>query len=365
MLLAVRDGRGLGEDLDVVRVADVADWGRAGIRRMRYSRRASRRRDRCAQLQTMRQAWGLGSILVNAAELDRRARTDDGWIPPHLVSYLIDHGHLGEVEHEARGGDRFCAQAWVRILIGQERREEALEVLTPYLATGWWRAARSVAELFEGWGRVDEAIEVFRANRQAGGLGALKDFTLLLARHGRGDEAFDLLLPYLGDWFLAEALVEVSAGLGRDEEVATLLTARVETGSQSGWPDFGGRHTEPPNALELLATVRERQGRVDEAIALLRTREITSVNGRDQLADLLARHERIEELSEYAATESLVRGVHGATRGRGGRGRGVHVAVSGPVAEYRGGPRTTLGPARSEQRGDRATAYSAEHRRRR
>ncbi|MER5901824.1 hypothetical protein ABT150_17315 [Streptomyces mirabilis] len=305
MLLAVRDGRGLGEDLDVVRVADVADWGRAGIRPMRYSRRASRRRDRCAQLQTMRQAWGLGSILVNAAELDRRARTYDGWIPPHLVSYLIDHGHLGEVEHEARGGDWFCAQAWVRILIGQERREEALEVLTPYLATGWWRAARSVAELFEGWGRVDEAIEVFRANRQAGGLGALKDFTLLLARHGRGDEAFDLLLPYLGDWFLAEALVEVSAGLGRDEEVATLLTARVETGSQSGWPDFGGRHTEPSNALELLATVRERQGRVDEAIALLRTREITSVNGRDQLADLLARHERIEELSEYAATESL------------------------------------------------------------
>ncbi len=146
VFLAVRDGRGLGEDLDVVRVADAADWGRAGNRPMRYSRRASRRRDRCAQLQTMRQAWGLGSILVNAAELDRRARTYDGWIPPHLVSYLIDHGHLGEVEHEARAGDWFCAQAWVRILIGQERRENALEVLTPYLATGWWRGG-------DGWTR--------------------------------------------------------------------------------------------------------------------------------------------------------------------------------------------------------------------
>jgi hypothetical protein len=242
---------------------------------------------------------------VNAAELDRRARTYDGWIPPHLVSRLIDHGHLGEVEQQARGGDWFCAQAWVRTLIDQELWEQALEVLTPYLATGWWRAARSVAELFEGWGRVAEAIEVLRSNRQAGGLVALKDSALLLARHSRGGEAFDLLLPYVGDWFLAEALVEVSAGLGRDEQVATLLTARVEVGRQSGWPDFGGRHTEPSNALELLATVRERQGRVDEAIALLRKREITSVNGRDQLADLLARHDRIEELREYAATDTL------------------------------------------------------------
>lgn len=248
---------------------------------------------------------GLGSVLVNAAELDHRARTYDGWIPPHLVSWLIDHGHLGEVEHEAHGGDWFCAQAWVRILIGQERRDEALKVLTPYLATGWWKAARSVAELFEGWGRVDEAIEVVRSNTGSGGLSAVKDFALLLARHGRGDEAFDLLLPYLGDWLLAEALVEVSAGLGRYEEVANLLIARVEAGRETGWPDVVGRHTEPSNALELLATVREQQGRVDEAIALLRKREITSVNGRDQLADLLARHHRIQELREYAMTESL------------------------------------------------------------
>ncbi|RPE38651.1 hypothetical protein EDD90_1571 [Streptomyces sp. Ag109_O5-1] len=178
-------------------------------------------------------------------------------------------------------------------------------MLTPYLATGWWRAARSVAELFEGWERVDEAIEVVRSNVGSGGLSAVKDFALLLARHGRGDEAFDLLLPYVGDWLVAEALVKVGAGLGRFEEVANLLIARIDAGRETGWPDFGGRHTEPSNALELLATVREQQGRVDEAIDLLRKREITSVNGRDQLADLLARHDRIEELREYAATESL------------------------------------------------------------
>ncbi|MHB9858379.1 tetratricopeptide repeat protein [Streptomyces sp. YIM S03343] len=242
---------------------------------------------------------------MNAAELDRRDRTRDGWIPPHLVSWLVDHGHLGEVEHQARGGDWFCAQAWVRILVDQDRQDEALQVLAPYLATGWWKAARSVAELLERWGRADEAIEVSRLNMQANWRLALENFALLLARHGRGDEAFGLLLPYLEDWVIADALVAVSAGPGRDEEVAALLAARVEAGHQGGWPDFGGRSTEPGNATELLATVRERQGRVDEAIALLRTREITSVNGRDQLADLLARHDRIEELREYAATETL------------------------------------------------------------
>ncbi|WP_371573393.1 hypothetical protein [Streptomyces sp. NBC_01314] len=242
---------------------------------------------------------------MNAAELDRRARTYDGWIPPHLVSWLIDHGHLGEVEQQARGGDWFCAQGWVRFLVDRDRREEALDVLAPYLATGWWKAAHSVAELLEGLGRVDEAIAVFRSNMRADWQPAFKCFALLLARHGRGDEALDLLLPYLEHSSLADALVEVCAGLGRDEEVAALLAVRVEAGHQSAWPDFGGRNTSPSNAIELLATVRERQGRVDEAIELLRTREVTSVNGRDQLADLLARRGRIEELREYAATEPL------------------------------------------------------------
>ncbi|MDX3539638.1 hypothetical protein PV721_35995 [Streptomyces sp. MB09-01] len=38
---------------------------------------------------------------------------------------------------------------------------------------------------------------------------------------------------------------------------------------------------------------------------MLRRRVVTSVNGRDALADLLARHDRIEELRAYAATETL------------------------------------------------------------
>ncbi|MFI5912396.1 tetratricopeptide repeat protein [Dactylosporangium sp. NPDC051541] len=52
-----------------------------------------------------------------------------------------------------------------------------------------------------------------------------------------------------------------------------------------------------------MAAIRERQGRVDEAVELLRTWGGASVNGRDQLAELLVRQERIAELHEYAATE--------------------------------------------------------------
>ncbi|MFF3319902.1 hypothetical protein ACFYV5_30965 [Streptomyces sp. NPDC003035] len=125
---------------------------------------------------------------MHAAELDRRALSYDGWIPPHLVSWLVEHGHLHEVEAQARGGDWFCAQERVRILVEQDRRDEALEALAPYLATGWWKAARSVAELLDTWARVDEAIAVFRSNMAADWRLALKHFALLLARHGRGDE---------------------------------------------------------------------------------------------------------------------------------------------------------------------------------
>jgi hypothetical protein len=240
---------------------------------------------------------------MDAHELDRRARTCDGWVPPELVSRLVDHGHLGEVEQGARDGDWFCARAWARVLVDRGKRAEALEVLAPYLATGWEQAVRTVAELFEAWGEADKAIEVCRSHMQAGDLAALGHLTRLLARHGRDDEAFDLLLPYLANSSLAGILVEVGAGSGRDEEVATLLTARIEAGHRTSWPDIGFRHFEPGNALELLAEVRERQGRVDQAVALLRTREITSLNGRDPLADLLARHDRIEELRAYAEDE--------------------------------------------------------------
>ncbi|MFD7877730.1 tetratricopeptide repeat protein [Streptomyces sp. NPDC059766] len=56
-------------------------------------------------------------------------------------------------------------------------------------------------------------------------------------------------------------------------------------------------------AIGHLAQIRERQGRTDEAIALLRTASTTLVNNQKQLAALLARHGRLDELRATAATD--------------------------------------------------------------
>lgn len=87
----------------------------------------------------------------------------------------------------------------------------------------------------------------------------------------------------------------------------------------------------PDTAIGLLAAVRERQGRVGEAIALLHTRQhITSVNNHDRLADLLARHDRIGELRAYAASE-----YHGHAARRLAEVLEERGDVEGAIAAYR------------------------------
>ncbi|QRV28274.1 hypothetical protein I6J42_19885 [Streptomyces californicus] len=241
---------------------------------------------------------------MDADDLDDRARTLTGCVPPRLVARLLERGHEREVELQAGRGEWFCALEWARLLGRRGRRERALEVLAPYVATHWWPAARGQAELLEDWGRAAEAIALSRPYAEAGDRSALVFFARLLARHGRGAEAFSLLRAGIQDWFLAECLVDVAEAAGMDEEAAALLEARVEGAAPAcDDPDCGNLRREPSNAVDLLATIRERQGRIDEAIALLHRRETTSVNGRDQLADLLARHDRITELRAYAACE--------------------------------------------------------------
>ncbi|WP_405689619.1 tetratricopeptide repeat protein [Streptomyces sp. NBC_01185] len=245
---------------------------------------------------------------MDAAVLDRRTRTHDECIPPDLVDRLLGLGHVGVVRAEAlaEDGDWFCARAWARLLAGRGELEEALDVLAPYVGTGWWTAAAEAARLLEAGGRGEEAISLVRPFTRGGEPPALHDLALLLARNGRGEEAYALLLPHVADWSLAEALVEVGVGLGRGEEVAALLTARIAPGCpcpRCGSPECGRPYPEPFNAVNLLASVREAQGRPDEAVEVLRTYGSTPVNSRDPLAELLERQGRIDELRAYAAVE--------------------------------------------------------------
>jgi hypothetical protein len=84
---------------------------------------------------------------MDAADLDRRARTLSDCIPPLLVSRLLELGHGDEVAFQAGRGEWFCAREWARLLGDRGRQAEASEVLAPYLATGWWPAVRAQAEL--------------------------------------------------------------------------------------------------------------------------------------------------------------------------------------------------------------------------
>ncbi|MFG2116950.1 tetratricopeptide repeat protein [Streptomyces sp. NPDC048718] len=266
---------------------------------------------------------------MDAHDLDRQTRTQSGLIPPPLVSRLLELGHEREVEHRAGRGEWFCAREWARLLGGRGRREEALEVLAPYVATGWWPAALVQAELLEGWGRAAEAIALVRPYAAKGG-DSLKFLGRLLARSGHADEAVTRLSAGIDDCSLARALVGICGAAGRDEEVAALLAARIPDGHRCDNP-WCCRGLDPDDARGLLATIRERQGRVDEAITLLRARQFSAPGGdRDQLADLLARHDRIGELRAYAAEDDLGHGRRRLAELLEERGD-----VAGAVAAYR------------------------------
>ncbi|MEU1618677.1 hypothetical protein ABZ479_15430 [Streptomyces sp. NPDC005722] len=207
------------------------------------------------------------------------------------------------VEQQAGRGEWFCALAWARSLGEQGRQDEALEVLAPYLATGWWTAVVAAAELLEGWGRGAEAMEITRVRMAAGHPMALEFYARMLARNGRAEEAFALLCPHLGELSLAVAMVDVAGSAGRDEEAAALLAALTRHDC-SDFP-WCCRGLDRDTVNGLIATIRERQGRIDEAIALLRTGSTTRLNNREQLAALLARQGRLDELRAAAGADDL------------------------------------------------------------
>ncbi|WP_327188063.1 tetratricopeptide repeat protein [Streptomyces sp. NBC_01334] len=276
---------------------------------------------------------------MDATDLEYRVRTRSGCISPELVSRLLERRHVDVVELHAGRGEWFCALAWARLLGEQGRQADALEVLAPFLATGWWTAVAAAAEMLECWGRVDEAIEMTRVRMEAGHPMALEFYTRLLARHGRAEEAFTLLRRHIGELPLG-ILVDVAGAAGRDEEAAALVAARTE----HQCTDFPWccRGIDRDTAFGYLATIRERQGRTDEAIALLRANSTSLLNNREQLAAVLGRHGRLDELRAMAATDDSGRAVQHLARLLEEAGD-----VEGAIAAYRQADQAVAGDPNS------------------
>jgi len=240
---------------------------------------------------------------VDAGELGLRSRDYDGWIGPALAGLLIERGHLNEVRLQAAQGDWTCALRLAEELDCQGERDSVLQVLSPYVGCGWYPAVDVTADYLDRWGRTGEAVSLVTPYAAAGHQVAVRRMAGLLAHQGRVDDAIALLGPRVDDWYLAQALVDLTDGQARDHQVLSLLPAPAPPGA-------GG---EPWNALGLRARVLERQGRVNEAMTLLRAYigagEVLRVDLVKELAGLMARHGRLAELRELIAGRG---GVHAA-----------------------------------------------------
>lgn len=210
----------------------------------------------------------------------------------------MGHGYFDKVVEAARSGQWYCADRAARGLTARGDWEAAWELVAPYTESGGWGAVEAAAQVLASWGRTDDAVALVRRHAHQEERLAVRLVAVLLAGGGRVDEAIEVLRPHLADWYLLEGLVEATTGRGRDRQVADLLRP---------WAARRPHSWEPSNAVVLLARVVDRDGQAEEAVAVLRGHveagcQVTQ-NEIEELAGLLARHDRLDELRELAATD--------------------------------------------------------------
>ncbi|MFI5930823.1 hypothetical protein [Actinoplanes sp. NPDC051494] len=174
---------------------------------------------------------------------------------PAGAEALLAHGHAGVAREFAGRGDWQCARVLARSLSAAGDRDGAERLLRPFAAAGWWPAVEALAVLLG-----EPGIDLVRSHPET--------LASLLGATGRLDDLLSLARGATGTPAVLRALVSATAGRGRDDEVEAVLR----------------EHGDP--AL-LLAEVWERQGRVDEAIALLRPVPAAVPGARAHLAGLL------------------------------------------------------------------------------
>ncbi|MEV4138393.1 tetratricopeptide repeat protein [Dactylosporangium sp. NPDC049742] len=124
-------------------------------------------------------------------------------------------------------------------------------------------------------------MAMLRPLAEEGQLEAVERLGALLVRQGEADEVLAMVRRALADplFHPIDVAVELTRGMGRDEEVIGLLRPVVDAG----------------RGLDcLLASVLERDGRMAEAVAVQSAcirRGPYAVEDAEQLADLLARHD--------------------------------------------------------------------------
>jgi predicted negative regulator of RcsB-dependent stress response len=232
---------------------------------------------------------------VKAADLARRFRSYDGWLPPAVADRLAERGHLDELRRLAEGGDWCCADRLARALFERQEPEAAIRVLRPFVDTGWWQAVRVLVDFHDSRGETDAAIALVRGALDKGSPHGIERLAALLAKRGRVDEAVALLRPHVGEHVALDALVKLTEGHGYDGELTALVRKQTEADSpERSW-----------DAALVLATLLERQGQTGEALEVLSRSAFGGhgvfVNAVEQLADLLARHGREQQLRELVA----------------------------------------------------------------
>ncbi|MGW4688059.1 hypothetical protein ACWEPM_24640 [Streptomyces sp. NPDC004244] len=250
-----------------------------------------------------------------------------GGLSPRKVDLLLEHGRLDLVLRAAEeDGEWFCAERAAQELAQSGEFARALEVMEPFVATGWRTALWAKADILLRAGRTDEALDLVRPDE--GGRTsshACRDFAELLARAGRVDEAIDLLVPHVGESWIRSVLVEITEGQARDEQVLELIAPHAEAARRARGE--GRWDCSRSEAQELQAKVLERAGRADEAIRILGEdvagRRFLTQNTLTAYAELLARRGRLGELRELAAgrdTHTVLPVYAGALRDRGRAG---------------------------------------------
>ncbi|MFC8275763.1 NACHT domain-containing protein [Streptomyces sp. NPDC057271] len=235
-----------------------------------------------------------------------------------LAELLTRHGDLDGLRAEANRDRRpsVFGNSWVALLVAQGRAHERPGGGDPHLrfALRLHRHHRESGPLVALLAARDD-MDGLRDLSAKGVSEALDAWTGRLARQGQEDEALPVLrsLTARGDRHAARRLAAQLLAGGHAESAVEILTGRAEAGDKdatSHLVDLLAEHrlldelrarseAGDDQATERLAALLESDGQPSEAVALLRSRGgAGDIAAAGRLADVLARHDRRDELQD-------------------------------------------------------------------